>query len=118
VFARLIAIYGSQKVGAMWSGSDFEEVLATWDEGLAGYRFKAVDGALRSLITSESQWPPNLPEFVAIVRQLQAVIRRREMDARALSGPPAPRRSPLMPPDKARVVLAHLSRLAQSKRVH
>lgn len=117
VFARLIAIFGAQKMGAMWSGAEIDEVLATWDEALAPYRFEALDQALRGLMQAGSAWPPNLPEFIALVEPLHKAILRREADQRALKAPAQPS-SPLMPPDKARAALAELMRFAASKRIH
>lgn len=87
LFTRFVAMYGSQKVGAMWADADMSEIKAVWAEALGKFQGESVAGAIRSLIDSGSQWPPTLPEFVEACR-LASVSRRDHGDA--LKALPAP----------------------------
>lgn len=75
LFARFSAMYGTQKVMAMWADSDLDEVKTVWAEALGKYSGESIAGAVRSLIDSGSQWPPTLPEFSEACR-VSAVNRR------------------------------------------
>lgn len=87
LFARFGAIYGSQKVGAMWADADIGEVKQVWAEGLGKFQGASIGAAVQSLIDSGSQWPPTLPEFVELCRQ--ASIARRDQGG-GLKALPAP----------------------------
>jgi hypothetical protein len=69
LFARLTAIYGSQKVGAMWLDTDRDEVKRTWAAALGKYPPEAIRAALEDLPETPTPWPPTLPEFVGLVRE-------------------------------------------------
>lgn len=69
LFARMVAIYGSQKVGAMWEDSDIESVKAVWGQALGRFQPGSIGGAIQRLIDSGNGWPPTLPEFVELCRQ-------------------------------------------------
>lgn len=75
LFARFSAMYGTQKVMAMWADSDLDEVKTVWAEALGKYSGESIARAVRSLIDSGSQWPPTLPEFSEACR-VSAVNRR------------------------------------------
>lgn len=69
LFARLAAIYGSQKIGAMWIDADMAEVKVAWGQALAKYPPAALGAALLELPETGGAWPPTLPEFVTLVRE-------------------------------------------------
>lgn len=77
LFDRLTAIYGSQKVGAMWVDADMVQVKAAWGHALAKYPPEAIAMALQELPEMPSRWPPTLPEFVTIVRESAEYLRAR-----------------------------------------
>ncbi|MBX3703972.1 MAG: hypothetical protein KF822_09380 [Steroidobacteraceae bacterium] len=80
LFGRLTAIYGAQKMTAMWAGiapadAPYEvrakaehEVKVTWIEALSDFHLDVVAAALRDLAKSDLLWPPSLPEFVRMCR--------------------------------------------------
>ena len=82
LFDRLTAIYGSQKVGAMWLDVDQAEVKRAWGGARAKYPPAAIGQALEDLPEMPSPWPPTLPEFVAIVREAAEVRRTASTDLR------------------------------------
>lgn len=84
LFSRFVAMYGSQKVGAMWADSDRDEVKAVWAEALGRFAGQTIAAAVRGLIDSGSQWPPTLPEFSEACRV--AAVNRRDQ-ALALAAP-------------------------------
>jgi hypothetical protein len=69
LFARFVALYGSQKVGAMWADADVAEVKAVWARKLSQYHPQSIKGALDRLMDSGREWPPTLPEFAELCRQ-------------------------------------------------
>lgn len=75
LFSRFVAMYGSQKVGAMWADADRDEVKGVWADALGRYTGETIAAAVRGLIDSGSQWPPTLPEFSEACR-VSAVNRR------------------------------------------
>lgn len=85
LFARFLAFYGAQKVGAMWNGADVAEVKAVWGEQLGRYRPVTIGAALQKLIDSGNQWPPTLPEFVELCRL--AAVEKHAGDRFALAAP-------------------------------
>jgi hypothetical protein len=68
IFARFHVLYGVQKLGAMWTGTDIEEVKRVWAESLGRYPREALSAAVLALPEEHGAWPPTLPEFVALVR--------------------------------------------------
>lgn len=77
LFDRLTAIYGSQKVGAMWLDADMEQVKGAWGHALAKYPPEAIAAALQDLPEMPSAWPPTLPEFVTLVREAAEYLRAK-----------------------------------------
>lgn len=69
LFPKFVAMYGTQKVGAMFSGADRGEVHALWGAQLGQYRAESIAIALQRLVDSGSEWPPTLPEFAKLCRE-------------------------------------------------
>jgi hypothetical protein len=69
LFSRFAAIFGAQKVGAMWADGDIAEVKGVWAQALSRYQSETIGLALQRLIDGGDGWPPTLPEFVEICRQ-------------------------------------------------
>lgn len=69
IFKRLAGMYGAQKFGAMWAGTDMEDAKELWAEQLGRFKAESIGAALQRLIDSGSEWPPTLPEFVELCRQ-------------------------------------------------
>lgn len=65
VFDRLKAQYGSQKVGAMFADADVAVVRAEWTHALSQFAPAIVHEAVSAVVTTDSQWPPTLPQLVA-----------------------------------------------------
>lgn len=88
IFSRFQVMYGVQKLGAMWAGTDIEEVKRVWSEALGRYPREALSEAVLALPEEHGAWPPTLPEFVAIVR-------RKAEPTQAMHRPalPVPRRT-------------------------
>jgi len=70
LFSRFTALYGAQKVGAMWHGADIAEVKSVWAAQIEPHKDVLRD-AIQSLINQGREWPPTLPEFVALCRQFR-----------------------------------------------
>ena len=70
LFSRFAALYGAQKVGAMWHGADIAEVKSVWAAQIEPHKDVLRD-AIQSLINQGREWPPTLPEFVALCRQFR-----------------------------------------------
>lgn len=68
LFDRFKVAFGVQKVGAMWQGMDAAEVMSGWGAQLGRFPPEALSRALQAVIDSGREWPPTLPEFVAICR--------------------------------------------------
>ena len=69
LFSRFAAMYGAQKVAAMWQGADIEEVKRTWADQLGRFPPAAMSSALQAVVDSGKEWPPTLPEFVALCKE-------------------------------------------------
>lgn len=82
---KLVAIYGSQKVQAMWAGANMDEVKRLWGAQLAQYRAESIALALQRLVDSGSEWPPTLPQFVTLCRE---AAQERATSRQALPAPP------------------------------
>lgn len=87
LFARFAAVYGSQKVAAMWADADLEVVRETWSAALSRFSEQSIRSALGDLIASGDDWPPTLPRFVELCRQAG---NRREQSRPASALLPAP----------------------------
>ena len=83
LFDRFKVAFGVQKVGAMWQGMEPAEVMAGWGAQLGRFPPDALARALQAVIDSGREWPPTLPEFVAICRDFH----RPRQDEGALSLP-------------------------------
>lgn len=68
LFARFTMYFGVQKVGAMWAGVDDAEVKAEWAAQLGRFPVPTLRAAMQAVVDSGKEWPPTLPEFVAICR--------------------------------------------------
>lgn len=77
LFGHLNAMYGVNKVGAMFAqpGLKAEQAIAaveaakgTWGNALSRYSGPVLAKALRGLIDQGREWPPTLPEFVALCK--------------------------------------------------
>ena len=90
LFFRFGAIWGVQKVAAMFPAEQHEEVKAVWGEQLGRFQAESIRAALQSMTDSGREWPPSLSEFVAACNQA-AIARRQHAPAALLE---APRPSP------------------------
>ena len=89
IFERLAAIYGVQRVSAMWHSTDIVAVKTIWGEQLSRYQPETIAAALQRLVDAGEGWPPTLPEFVEACRQ--ASLGRQQ--ANLTASLPAPGRS-------------------------
>lgn len=64
----MTAIYGAQKMGAVWTDVDADQVRRTWQMTLSKYPRDALRAAADAMGDECGQWPPTLVEFVALVR--------------------------------------------------
>lgn len=67
VFLRFAAIYGHQKLAAMFA-DDAEEVRQTWEEQLRRFSPEIIRRSIQSLIDASGEWPPTLPQFVGVCK--------------------------------------------------
>ncbi len=86
LFDRLVAIYGAQRVGAMWHGTDIGSVKEVWAQQLGRYQPATIAAALQRLVDGGDGWPPTLPEFVEVCRQA-ALGRAQSQNVAALPAP-------------------------------
>jgi hypothetical protein len=86
IFGRMEAMYGSLFL-ERWKGTDLIEVKRVWCESLASFSDnpECFTAALKALL-DEHQWPPTLPEFVALCRKHY----RRPSEAVAMLEAPQP----------------------------
>lgn len=79
VLARLTAIYGAQKMATSWAADSDEqmaEMHATWAEAMQGYAAETIGKALRICMEEGPDWPPTLPQFMAMVREADEELRQ------------------------------------------
>lgn len=88
LFARFSAVYGAQRVGAMFPTETHAEVRATWATQLGRFEPDTLRAALQDTIDTGEAWPPTLAEFVATC-QRAAQARRAHAPAVALPAPTA-----------------------------
>lgn len=86
LFSRFVAMYGSQKVGAMWADADPEAVRDTWAAAIGRYAPHSIARAVAELLDSGREWPPTLPEFCELCRR-GALARQQSQDLTALPAP-------------------------------
>lgn len=87
IFERMTAAYGVQKMSAMWTGVNPEQVKATWAAALGRFPRDVLAEAVRAMPIECGAWPPTLPEFVRLVESKVLAPEHRP----AL---PVPRRTP------------------------
>lgn len=83
LFRRFAAVYGAQKVAAMWAEVDRDELLQTWGGALVRYPLPVIGRAVRALTEQPGEWPPTLPHFANLCAQFN----RPEHQADALPAP-------------------------------
>lgn len=88
LFFRFGAIWGVQKVAAMFPPESHGEVLTLWADQLGRFAGESIREALQSLTDSGREWPPSLSEFIAACQQA-AVARRQHAPAALLDIPRA-----------------------------
>ena len=86
LFARFVAMYGAQKVGAMWADADVDAVRDTWAGAIGRFSPQSIAVAVRELVDSGREWPPTLPEFVELCRR-GALARQQSQGVAALPAP-------------------------------
>jgi hypothetical protein len=86
LFERLAALYGVQRVSAMWQSTDIAAVKTLWGEQLGRFQPATIAAALQRLVDAGDGWPPTLPEFVELCRQA-ALGRQLAQDLNALPAP-------------------------------
>lgn len=88
LFARFLAIYGA-RFSRLWAGADPDEVKRVWAMELMRFEpdqvGRAVDRCAR-----EVENPPNLPEFVRLVRECYVAPVRAALDSYRLTYAPDP----------------------------
>jgi len=87
IFERLAAIYGVQRVSAMWHSTDIAAVKALWGEQLGRFQPATISAALQRLVDAGDGWPPTLPEFVESCRQAALGRQQQRQDSAALPAP-------------------------------
>lgn len=65
---RMAAMYGSAFL-SKWEKTDPAAMRDMWADALGAYSGEQIKWALDSLISSGKEFPPGLPEFVALCRQ-------------------------------------------------
>lgn len=107
VFARLRAIWGTRFM-ALWRGAEMDEVLATWDEALAGVDRDRIARALTDCQNADQ--PPTLPAFLALCRAQQSVSDRQVLLPYA--GTPTEREQARRNLERTRALLANAATAA------
>ncbi len=98
IMERLAAIYGAQKVGAMYGDVNSEVLANVWETKLRQYPLQSVVSSVDGLCDSGTSWPPTLTELVDMIKQ--------ESINRAMSKPLAlPDDSQCVDPARARALL-------------
>jgi hypothetical protein len=111
LFARFVAIYGSQKVGAMWVDAPMVEVKELWAEQLGRFEPASIGLAMQRVIDRGIEWPPTLPEFVELCRQ-SAIARAQSASPAALLPRPGDARTDI---ETARQRLREIRDLAKRR---
>ena len=68
LFRRFVAMFGSQKVGAMFADVPVAEVHAAWADALDGLPLEAMHRAIAAMEREGRTWPPGSAEFARMVR--------------------------------------------------
>lgn len=69
IFSRFSAVWGVQKIGAMFPPESHDEVRSVWAEQLGRYSGQTIGAALQAVVDSGAAWPPTLPEFLEACRR-------------------------------------------------
>lgn len=107
LFGRFSAVWGAQKLAAMFPADQHAEVKAVWAQQLGRFAPESIAAALQAMTDSGREWPPSLAEFVAACNQA-AVARRQHAPAALLD---APRASPQVVAEQ----MAAVERIAQAR---
>lgn len=86
MFARFGAIWGQQKLAAMFPIEQHDEVKRVWSDQLGRFSGDTIGRAIQQQIDSGREWPPSLSEFVECCR-LTAVARAQHSPAVMLPAP-------------------------------
>lgn len=81
LFARFNALYGVQKVGAMFADgvqrspegllAHMASIKAVWEEQITRFPNETLRAAMQALVDRGGEWPPSCPEFVALCRDFR-----------------------------------------------
>lgn len=81
LFARFNALYGVQKVGAMFADgvtrtpaeevARMAEIKGVWEEQIRRFPNETLRCAMQALVDRGGEWPPALPEFIALCRDFR-----------------------------------------------
>jgi hypothetical protein len=63
LFLRMSVLYGN-RFADMWEGIDLEEVKKCWADEISAFSIAQIAGAVERL--KKANWPPTLPEFLAM----------------------------------------------------
>lgn len=96
LFARLVAIFGAQRMAAAWGNVDVAERNAVWSRAIGravwssardGFDLESIGAALDELAAEPTTWPPSCGEFA------DACARFAQRPGRNLKALPVPRRT-------------------------
>jgi hypothetical protein len=88
ILSRFGAIWGAQKVAAMFPAETHDEVRSVWAGNLGRFEPQTIAAALQAVTDSGREWPPSLSEFVKACQE-SAVSRRAHAPAALLDAPRA-----------------------------
>lgn len=111
LFRRFVAMWGAQKVGAMWADVPIRQVHAAWAEALDGVSLEGMRRAITAMERAGRDWPPGSAEFAKMARDLA----RPAVGMTALLDLPPD--NELASPATARAALADLAGLLQKTNV-
>lgn len=86
IFGRFSAVWGAQKLGAMYPVESQGEVRRVWGDQLGRFSGDTIGRAIQQQIDAGREWPPSLSEFVECCR-LVAVARAQHQTAVMLPAP-------------------------------
>lgn len=97
MFARLVAIFGAQRMAAAWGNVDVVERNAVWSRAIGravwsdargGFDLESIGAALDELAAEPTSWPPSSGEFA------DACARFAQRPGRNVLALPVPKRTP------------------------
>lgn len=68
----------SASFGSRWTNAFGKSAISVWGHYLEEFSDKAIVLAVESLVLSEREFPPSLPQFVAMCREARGKIRKKE----------------------------------------